>query len=178
MQFKIEVEKYNEALDNLEAAQNIDNLHFDENHVYFARILLEQGQAHLGRESILAALEHLTEAIEIYNTQRRRNVKERADAVETLGRLYLENGYLREASERFKEALDIRNAIYGSSHPEIAETLYSQAKVILKMAEARESEDSKTRARQKLEQAMDMLPQGSGDNTKLISDIERTLAVL
>jgi tetratricopeptide (TPR) repeat protein len=169
--------KYDQALAYLEAAHNIDNnLHFSENHVFFARILLEQGQTHLGRKSILAALELLKEAIEIYDTQRRRNVKERADAAAALGRLYLENGYLREASERFKEAMDIRTTIYGSSHPEIAETLYNQA--LLKMAETGDGEDMKTEARQKLEQALNMLRQRDDDNAELVSDIERTLADL
>jgi tetratricopeptide (TPR) repeat protein len=171
--------KYNEALTNLEAALNIDNLHFiDENHVNFARILLEQGQIYLDKRSVDVAEEHLKAALYIYDIQPNRNVKQHADAVEALGRLYLQNGYIREASEMFNKVLEIRTAIYGSSHPEIAEALYYQAKTLLRMSEARENDGSKIEARQKLEQALSMLRHRDGDNAKLIYDIERTLADL
>jgi tetratricopeptide (TPR) repeat protein len=126
----------------------------------------------------LAAQEHLKEALKIYDIQPNRNIKQHADAVEALGRNYLENGLLRDASERFQEAMGIRMAIYGSSHPEIAETLYRQAQVLLKMAESGEGEDTKTEARQKLEQALHMLRQSSAYNVELIAEVERTIANL
>jgi tetratricopeptide (TPR) repeat protein len=170
--------KHNEALANLETAHNIDNLHFDENHIYFARILLEQGQTYLDKRSVLAAQEHLKEALKIYDIQPNRNTKQHADAAEALGRNYLENGLLRDASVRFQEAMDIRTAIYGSSHPEIAETLYHQAQALLKMSEAGENEDLKAKARQKFEQARNMLRQCNDINAELISDIDRTLTDL
>ena len=78
--------KYNEALANLETAQNIDNHYFDENHVYFARILLEQGQTYLDKRSAMAAQEHLKEALNLYDIQPNRNIKQHADAAEALGR--------------------------------------------------------------------------------------------
>ena len=132
----------------------------------------------MDKRSFLAAQEHLKEALQIYDIQPNRNIKQHADAAEALGRSYLENGFLHEASERFQKAMDIRTAIYGSSHPEIAETLYNQAQALLKMSEAGENEDLKTKARQKLEQALNMLRQRDDDNAELISDIERTLADL
>ena len=168
--------KYNEALASLDAAHNIDNfLHLDENHVYFARILLERGQTYLDKKSIDAAQFHLQEALKIYDIQPNQNIKQHADAAEALGRVYLESGRSRDAFEMFEKALEIRTALYGSSHPEIAKTLYYQA--LLRMAEAGE-EDSKIKARQKLEQALNMLQQRDDDNAELISDIERTLADL
>ena len=126
----------------------------------------------------MAAQQHLMEALKIYAVQPNPNVKQHADAAEALGRNYLENGLLREASERFKEALDIRTAIYGSSHPEIAETLYKQAQALLKMAKTGDGEDIKIEARQKLEQALNMLQQYGDANTELVPDIERILAGL
>ena len=111
--------KYNEALANLEAAHNIDNLHyFDENHVYFARILLEQGQTYLDKRSVLAAQEHLKEALKIYDIQPNRNVKQHADAAEALGRslfgkrsfyaMRLKCSRKRWTSERLSTAVRIR----------------------------------------------------------------------
>jgi F420-0:gamma-glutamyl ligase-like protein len=46
------------------------------------------------------------------------------------------------------------------------------------MSESRENEDSKTKARQKLEQALNMLGQSSVFNVELVSKIEHTLAAL
>ena len=163
--------KYNEALANLEAALNIDNLlHFDENHIYFARILLEQGQTYLNKRSVDFAQEYLKEALKIYDIQPNRNIKQHADAAEALGRVYLESGRLPDAFKMFEEAMDIRTAIYGSSHPEIAETLKNQEKVLLKMLETDETGDLKTRAQQKLEQVRNMLRQCDDDSAKLASD--------
>jgi tetratricopeptide (TPR) repeat protein len=171
--------KYDDALADLEEAQNIENLKLkDENHVYFARILLEQGQTYLAKKDYLSAQVHLKEALQIYDIKSNRNVKQRADAAEALGQVYLESGRSRDALEMFEEAMDIRMVIYGSSHPEIDETLHNQAKALLKMLEARENEDSKTKARQKLEQALNRLRQRDDDNAKLISDIEHALANL
>jgi tetratricopeptide (TPR) repeat protein len=170
--------KYNESFATLEATHNIDNLHFDENHIYFARILLEQGQTYLDKKSFWEAQEHLREALQIYDKQLNKNVKQHADAAEALGRSYLETGFLNEATEMFQKAMEIRTAIYGSLHPEIAETLYYQAQALLKMSESRENEDSKTKARQKLEQALNMLGQSSVFNVELVSKIEHTLAAL
>jgi tetratricopeptide (TPR) repeat protein len=170
--------KYNDALANLDAAYNIDNLKFqDENHVYFARILLEQGRTYLDKKSE-AAQAHLKEALQIYDNQPIRNLKQHAASAEALGRYYLEYDFLRDAIEMFQVAMDIRTAIYGNSHPEIAETLYSQAQVNLKMAEVSENEGSKTEAHQMLKKALNILQQYSEDNAELISKIERTLANL
>jgi tetratricopeptide (TPR) repeat protein len=170
--------KYNEALIDLEAALNIDNLHFiDENHVNFARILLEQGQTYLDQRIVDVAEEHLKAALHIYDIQPNQNVKQHAEAAEALGRSYMETGFLHQASEMFRKAMEIKTAIYGNSHPEIAKTLHKQAQVLLKLAETAESQDAKAEARQKLEQALDILGQRD-DNTELISDIESTLADL
>ena len=167
---------FKEAFENLEVAQNIDNfLGFDENHVYFARILLEQGQTYLEKRNDYAAQEHLKEALRIYDIQPNRYVKQHADAIQALGRIYFENGFLDEASESYKKALDIRNNIYRNFHPEIAETLYSQAQVLLKVKGNGKSNELRKDARQKLEKAIDMLQQCEGDNTKLMSNIESTL---
>ena len=73
-----------------------------------------------------------------------------------MGRNYLKSGFSHDALTSFNEAMDIRKDIYGDSHPEIAETMYNQAKALLKMSKARESDDTKVEARQKLEQALNM----------------------
>jgi tetratricopeptide (TPR) repeat protein len=162
----------------LEAAQNIDNRYFDENHVYFARILLEQGQTYLDKKSIDVAQEHLKESLHIYDIQPNRNVKQHSDAAEALGQVYLESGRSRDAFELFEKAMVIRMAIYGSSHPVIAETLYKQAQVLLKMAKTGENQDAKAKARQKLEQAQIMLGQRDDDYAGVVSEIEFTLTNL
>jgi hypothetical protein len=69
-------------------------------------------------------------------------------------------------------------AIYGSSHPEIAETLYRQAQVLLRMAESGEGGDKKTEAGQKLEEALDMLRQSSAPDLELITAVGRAIAEL
>jgi tetratricopeptide (TPR) repeat protein len=170
--------KYNEALTSLEEAHNIDNPHFDEDHVNFARILLEQGQTYLDKRSVFVAQEHLKESLHIYDSQPNRNVKQHADAIEALGQIYLESGRSRDAFEMFEKAMNIRTAIYGSSHPEIAETLYKQAKALLNMSEAQDNEDPKDKARQILGEALIMLRQRDDDYAGLVAKIERTLANL
>ncbi|MGB8982209.1 MAG: tetratricopeptide repeat protein, partial [Anaerolineales bacterium] len=171
--------KHTEALASLDAAQSIDNRHFKaEDHIYYARILLEQGQTCLEQSNDLAAQAYLKESLQIYAAQPNRNVKQHADAAEALGQSYLETGFLHEASEMFQKAMEIRTTIYGSSHPEIAETLYNQAQILLKMAKTAENQDAKAKARQKLEQAQIMLGQRDDDNAELRSEIEHTLANL
>ena len=74
--------------------------------------------------------------------------------------------------------MDIRTAIYGNSHPEIAATLYKQAQVLLKMAETGQNQNAKAKARQKLEKAQIMLGQRDDDYAGLVSEIEHTLTNL
>ncbi len=78
----------------------------------------------------------------------------------------------------FWQAMQIRTAIYGSSHPEIAETLMDQAQALLKISETHANKDAKTEARQKLEQALNMLREPDAESAELKSAIERTLARL
>jgi tetratricopeptide (TPR) repeat protein len=156
--------KYKDALENLTAAQNIDNLfHFDENHVYFARILLEQGRTHLDKNSLLIATEYLNEALRIYDSQPDGNVKQHADAVEALGQVYLISGRPREAFEMFEKAFQIRTAIYDSSHPEITITLQHQEKALLRILETCGTENLKIKMQQKLENVRKLLRQPATD---------------
>jgi tetratricopeptide (TPR) repeat protein len=170
---------HTDALASLDAAQGIDNLRFKTaDHIYYARILLEQGKICLEKGDDSAAQAYLKEALEIYAVQQVQNVKEHADAAEALGLSYLKTGFLHESSKMFQKAMKIRKAIFGSSHPEIAEALCRQSKALSKMEHFGEMDHLKMEARQKLEQALNMLGQRNNDNAELISEIERTLADL
>ena len=163
--------KYVDAFACLDVAQSIDNRHFKAaDHIYYARILLEQGQVCLVKRDYLAAQAFLDEALQIYAVRPNRNVKQYADVAESLGRSYLETGSLHAAFKMFQKAMEIRTAIYGGSHPEIFETLKNQEKALLKMLETEETGDLNTRARQDLKQVQNMLRQRDNDNIELAFD--------
>jgi tetratricopeptide (TPR) repeat protein len=172
--------KYNEAFANLEEALNINNLHFNANHVYFARICLENGRTYYRKKSYLAAKEQLEEALEIYQAQPKQDLREHANASEALGLVYLETGFLSEASKRFKKAMEIKMSIYESQHPEIAETLYNEARVLLKMAgsDDKGGEKLQNSARQKLKKALRILQENKENGAELTEVIESTLSTL
>lgn len=155
--------KYKDALENLTIAQNIDNLHFDENHVYFGRILLEQGQTHLDKNSLMIATDHLNEALSIYDKQSYPNVKQHADAAEALGQVHMRSGRPSDALEMFEKAFQIRTAIYGSLHPEITITLQNQEKALLRILGTCEAGNLKAKMQQKLEKVQNLLRQPGVD---------------
>lgn len=134
--------KYDAALESLEDAQNLLNPLFNENHLFFARICLESGRSHYLKRSYVAAKEQLEEARKIYQNQPAQDLREYAKALEVLGLVYLDTGFVTKASELFGKALEIKKEIYDATHPEIAETLRNQARAFEKLKES---------ARQKIE---------------------------
>ena len=167
---------YDDALDHLEEAQNLLNPLFNENHLFFARICLEMGRCHHMKKSYVAAKEQLEEALKIYEKQPKQDPREHAKASEALGLVYLDTGFAPKASQLFGDALELKKSIYGQQHPEIAETLYNEARAFLKIKGTDgSSKKLQESARQKLEQASQMLKGGKENGIELKEAIERTL---
>ncbi|MBV6505193.1 MAG: hypothetical protein ILNGONEN_00751 [Syntrophorhabdaceae bacterium] len=168
--------KYEAALDTLEEAQNLLNPLFNENHLYFARICLEIGRNHYMKRSYMAAKEQLEEALKIYEKQSQQDPREHAKTLEALGLVYFDTNFAPKASQLFGEALELKKSIYGQQHPEIAETLYYEARAFLKMKGSDESgKKRKESARQKLEQASQMLNGDEENSFELKDAIKKAL---
>ena len=172
--------RYSDAFEYLEKAQNINNPHFSENHVYFARIFLESGRVYHHKRSFLAAKEQLEEARSIYKAQPGHERRESANASESLGLVYLETGYLSEAHELFKEALEIKMDIYDPQHPAIAETVNNEAQVVLRMVASKEKglEDLRKNSLKKLKTALKYLNKNGQNGVVLKEKIKQTLSQL
>jgi tetratricopeptide (TPR) repeat protein len=171
--------KHKEALDNLEEAQNIINPLFNENHLFFARIFLEFGRTYYDKKSYVAAKEQLEDALKIYLAQPNQDLREHAGASETLGLVHLETGLASKASQLFGDALEIKKSIYDSQHPEIAKTLYNEARALLKMEGAIENRGKhRAAARQKLEDALQILKSNGQNGIEQVQEIESTLSTL
>jgi len=171
--------KHKEALDNLEEAQNIINPLFNENHLFFARIFLEIGRTHYEKKSYVAAKEQLEDALKIYLAQPNQDLREHASVSETLGLVHLETGLASKASQLFGDALEIKKSIYDSQHPEIAKTLHNEARALLKMEGTGESRGKhRAAARQKLEDALQILRSNGQNGIEQVQEIESTLSTL
>ena len=159
--------KLNDSLDYLERAQNINNPHFTENHVYFARIFLERGRVYLCKKSHFNAKEHLEEALKIYRGQPELERREHAIASESLGLVFLETGYIDEASRLIKDAMNIKLEIFDNRHPEVIETFLNEALVVLKRKNGKDGKEVKSIIKQKLEKALRALNKNETNGTIL-----------
>ena len=177
--------KFDDAFVFLERAQNINNPNFTYQHVYFARIFLESGKVSLSKKSYLKAKVSLEEALDIYESQPRQDLREHAYAAESLGCVFLETGFLELAVEQFKAALDIKRDIYDSEHFEIAQTLMYEAQACLKMARISSQgfEQFRESAKENLNEALAILQKRQSGveltmEVELREEIESTLSTL
>jgi len=175
--------RYDEASNFLDEAQNINNPHFDANHVYFARICLENGLIFYCKESYFAAKVQLEDALKIYEIKKNQDPKERAQTLEALGLINLETNFLTAAAQFFSEALEIKKKIYQEGHPEFAITLFGEAQVLLRrLKQDEEAAENKAEIRsltlEKLKAAQKILTTHEAKNTDLLKKIQTCLTEL
>ena len=175
-----ELKRYEEALNCLDDAQNFNNPHFEEDHVYFARICLENGLNFYFKKSYFAAKHHLEDALKIYEIKMNQDQKERSQTLEGLGLINLETNFLDDAAQFFSEAMEIKKRIYQGGHPEFAITHFNEAQVSLRRLKPRDEDEEKNRslAKQKLEKALSILKNHETNNEVLIEKIESCLTGL
>jgi tetratricopeptide (TPR) repeat protein len=172
--------KYNEALLYLEKAQNINNLFLPEDHIYFARICLENGKTYYEKRSYPAGKEQLEEALKIYMAQPDQDLKEHADAAEMLGQIFLDTGFETEALPLIVDALGMKVRIYNISHPEIAETLKKLEESLPKLVGNNHNEMHKLQAatRKKLNEALQTLKNHKEAGIEISKVVERLLTIV
>jgi tetratricopeptide (TPR) repeat protein len=104
--------KFKEALDHLEIAQNINNVFFKPDHLFFARISLEKGITYLEKKDYISAHTELEYAANNYEAKPNQDLREHVKACKALAQYYTNMNYPTLAQAQLNSAKLIEAKIH------------------------------------------------------------------
>lgn len=139
--------KFHQAMMRLDLASQINRRFLGNSHPYVARVAAEIGITLNQRRYYETAIPMFTSALEIYNQYEVQNLRDWADGLENLALIFIEKNLPIDALKYLEKAFNKKQTFYAKNHPDMAKTLYLEAK-------AYNLQGDKHMAKQKLEAAM------------------------
>lgn len=160
--------KFHQAMKCLELANKINRRLLGTSHPYVARVVTEIGITLSQKKYYETAITMLTSALEIYNQHETQNLRDWAESLENLALIFIEKALPDDALNYLERAFIKKQIFYSKNHPDMAKTLYLEAK-------AYKLREEKDKVKQKLEAAMQICNETFATESTIGKDIRMAL---